>query len=158
MGTNYYVTPIENKLSEIPDTMVNEDGLIHVGKSSMGWCFSLHVYPLYDIMCFRDVCAFIQDYSAGIVDEYGDDVSYSDLIDVIVKRKRKPLEFPRKAFDLLGVPAFNNLQEFVSYHENKPHSCCFWDYENNLFRHRIVQGHCIGNGKGTYDYIIGEFC
>ena len=29
--------------------------------------------------------------------------------------------------------------------------------DNNLLRHRVDGRHCVGNGEGTWDYIIGEF-
>lgn len=28
---------------------------------------------------------------------------------------------------------------------------------NNLLRHQILKGHCIGHSEGTWDYIVGEF-
>lgn len=40
MGTNYY---LRLKSEICPHCGRGDEGLLHIGKSSAGWCFSLHV-------------------------------------------------------------------------------------------------------------------
>jgi hypothetical protein len=120
MGTNYYletnICPHCGRFEEL-----------HIGKSSAGWCFALHVYPNKGITTLADWIPLFATES--IRDEYGGKVSPTKLIDIITDRSWPgPIE-P----DSDTVPG-----------------------PNNLLRHKLGS-FCIGHGAGTYDYCIGDF-
>lgn len=124
MGTNYYLIP---KPACTHCDRVETEGL-HIGKSSGGWCFSLHVYPegtplwegsnsQYKI---RDLPDWLPLFNLGIVDEYKVIISPDQLLEVILGREK-------------------------------------WTAGSVLRRHEIDQRHCIGHGAGSYDLLIGAF-
>lgn len=87
MGTNYY-------LKGRP-AGAEVEGL-HIGKSSAGWCFALHVYPDGVVNAVDEpVFGAINDLSDwiplfvrhGVVDEYAREIDVHALIDVITKRE-----------------------------------------------------------------------
>ncbi len=101
---------------------------MHIGKSSAGWCFSLHVaHPRPDeCHCWGDDGRpesfeqwkdLIEDPSNAIFDEYGDRVSAEDMLRCITERSH-----PR-----------------------------------GLLRHDLDAHYCVGHGRGTWDLMIGEF-
>jgi hypothetical protein len=121
MGTNYYL-----KFDKCQSCDRAEEEL-HIGKSSAGWCFTLHVYPERGINSMVD---WIKLFASGCIqDEYGRKISPTELIDVICDRSwPDPIE-PES--DTVPGP-------------------------NNLIRHKLGS-FCIGHGAGTYDYCIGDF-
>lgn len=135
MGTNYYHVerdpcsccgrPFESR---------------HIGKSSAGWCFSLHVHPDDGIRTLDDWRARLA--TGKIRDEYGRELTVEDVIKVITDRACKTR-------DVTGS-GYASLADFHSQNNSV-------DGPNNLMRHRVDVRHCIGHGEGTYDYIIGEF-
>lgn len=128
MGCNYYIKSIN----------------YHIGKSSAGWCFSLHVDPANGINNLDDVLKLIGQKK--IIDEYGGTVRKQDLIEKITNRSWGERKFPYKC-------SFNNQEyskeEFLGMNgaEEGP---------NGLLRHKIGN-FCIGHGEGTWDYLVGEF-
>ena len=82
MGTNYY-------LHQKPDCECcgRQFEPLHIGKSSGGWCFALHVVPENGINTLDDWRALWSATSAVIRDEYGDTVSIEDMERVITQRK-----------------------------------------------------------------------
>ena len=75
MGTNYY--------------LVTEEGRKHIGKSSGGWCFSLHVYPEEDINDLQDWIPFWNQLTPDkhIEDEYGAIITGEGMLIIICERK-----------------------------------------------------------------------
>ena len=139
MGTNYYVEP------EPPCPHCGRGyGQIHIGKSSGGWCFALHVIPAEDAEFMDGVpdCGIIsladwQHFWEGgrIVDEYGRPYTAEEMLKVITERKwerRAPDDFDYAGNEAEPGPA-------------------------GLVRHRIDGRHCVGHGAGTWDMIRGEF-
>lgn len=126
MGTNYY-------LSERPVCQCcgRDYPPLHIGKSSSGWCFSLHVIPEEGINCLED---WERRFAGGIITtEYGNTLSPAEMSDVIRNRS-----WDRKgSFDYRS----NHAEEGPS----------------GFARHRIDFVHCVGHGDGTWDYITGEF-
>lgn len=132
MGTNYYlhvgVCPTCGRAEEV----------LHIGKSSAGWCFALHVLPERGINTLAD---WEQEWGPSrhyreIRDEYGEVVTPEELLRSITER---------------------------SWEDSEPQSPA-WYMENHaepgpkgLARHRIGQ-HSVGHGPGTWDYVLGEFC
>ena len=129
MGTNYYH-------HETPpcETCRREDEPRHVGKSSAGWCFSLHVYPDEGI---RDLPDWQARWARGLLrDEYGRPVTPEDMLAVITIR-----------FGYAGTPAPDPTWLRQNHAVAGPHS---------LARYRI-DDRCIGHGDGPYDLMVGEF-
>lgn len=113
MGTNYYL-----HAPKCFHCGKEEEPPIHLGKSSWGWCFSLHIKPEEGIYDWQDVQALIEEKLCSewcIKNEYDEQISLVDFIKTVTERN------------------------------------------GSLMRHTIDHWHCIGHGKGTYDYIIGEF-
>ena len=111
MGTNYFLYR-KNK----DDPLIEK---LHICKSSVGWCFSLHVMPEENIRRLSDwQRVLVQPNVLYIKNEYDEIVTVEHLTDIITKR------------------ALNGQK---------------------LQRHVIDHRHCIGHGKGSYDYIVGWF-
>lgn len=124
MGTNFYVEC--DPCPHCGRSAVRR----HIGKSSGGWCFSLHVdeqIPSLD--------EWKREWSKSgvrIVDEYGEERSPASMLAIITERSWNP----RGTFDYQRNHA-----------EPGP---------NGLARHKLGYG-CIGHGDGTYDLIVGDF-
>ena len=130
MGTNYYwyeKPPCSNcKRPYEP---------LHIGKSSGGWCFSLHVIPERKINDLEDWEHLWRKNGSFIEDEYGQRVPADIMLDKIVNRSGEcDNQWSKKDYQ-------------QNYAEPGPHG---------LARH-ILGYHCIKHGEGTWDCIIGEF-
>ena len=128
MGTNYYLT------EPACPTCGRQDEL-HIGKSSGGWCFALHVIPERGINTLDDWRAL---WSKGwtILNECGSLVSVKELEDIITNRS-------------WGRKGCFSIKELEDNHAVKG--------PNGLMRHRIEDSFCTGHGEGTWDYCLGEF-
>lgn len=138
MGTNYYAEINGEKL--------------HVGKSSVGWHFAVRVYPERQINSLDDWLHMLRSNHAVITDEYGQSVSFTDLVAVITDRRSLH-------------PAIDSVRELV-WHGVYSSVENFLDANhaefglNGLVRSRIenfARGGCVGHGAGTWDYVVGEF-
>ena len=137
MGTNYYLTekpPCECCGREYPNR--------HIGKSSIGWCFSLHVYPEDDINNLEDWKTLLQ---AGgcILDEYGTVISVARMLEIITDRVG--------SMDWKIRPMFYSC--WKEFHDENSS----FQGPNNLLRHRADGSFCVGNGEGTWDLLVGDF-
>ena len=81
MGTNYYLesTPPCKCCHRVHNGK-------HIGKSSAGWRFALRIYPEQGINTFYDWMKILSKEDVVIKNEYGDQVSFSDLVDNILNR------------------------------------------------------------------------
>lgn len=133
MGTNYYheATP-----GEPCESCGHVNGRLHIGKSSGGWCFSLHVYPNTDGPKSFDEWQARWLAGGRIVDEYGDTIPPAEMAATITARSWKP------------VAAMPGQWYRENHAEPGP---------NGLARHRIEPGRCIAHGPGTWDLMVGEF-
>lgn len=129
MGTNYYLQE-----ETCPHCGRGQDKL-HIGKSSAGWCFSLHVMPEIDLNDLPDWKARWSKPTAIITDEYDKVLSPDEMEARITERSWKGSELGRGWFE-------------INRAEPGP---------NGLSRHALGNCHCIGHGAGTYDLIKGEF-
>jgi len=137
MGTNYYLKTAPCECCGLHD----ERNTMHIGKSSYGWCFWLHVGKWLNDLEDGPEAHNLEDWQAlwsrdgwVIVDEEGRTVTPYEMMQIITDRGRPT---PSTGFD---------------YHRNSAEPG-----PNNLARHRIDGKHCLGHGDGTYDYIAGEF-
>lgn len=145
MGTNYYVR-VDVPVCEACNRPLDElDEELHIGKSSFGWHFSLHVIPEMKLINLTSWAKFVKDKK--IFNEYGEDISYDDLISTI--RDRKGASGSDKS-------NFNHgfYRDWSDFH--KRNSSEFG--ENGLIRAKIDGRHCVGHPrKGTWDYVAGDF-
>jgi len=134
MGTNYYL--VEND-SEAVCSMCGkpnkEPWRYHIGKSSGGWCFALHVDAAFGINSLDDLMPYFEDSRYRIEDEYGDVHSAAEMLLIITKRywrdRQLSEEFLRRNHAIIGP--------------------------NGLLR--SISKYCAGHGEGTWDYHTGEF-
>lgn len=109
---------------------------LHIGKSSGGWCFCLHVYP-DDHGLPKDLDGWMEAFDRGtIVDEYGVVQDPTFMLAWISDR-------PGKEPPVWGAAEYRMNNAVPG--------------PRGLVRHAIQDGHCIGHGDGTYDLIVGEF-
>lgn len=135
MGTNYYFQ--QHHFEDTP----NPHPKLHIGKSSGGWCFQLHIIPELGLGDWVDWHDYIRrSYDHHIADEHGEYVSIAELWYIVTQRrvKSRPQLSPALESDFL----------IGSHAEWGP---------NNLLRSRIGAGGCIGHGSGTWDLIAGAF-
>jgi hypothetical protein len=143
MGTNYY--------------LVNErrpEQKLHIGKSSAGWCFALHVwtdkedplklYPRSWNDWVNTICGY--SISHTIVDEYDTEITLSGLKEIVTERQGT-MDWDKEDWEKLGYQSEEHFH-LMNDSERGP---------NNLLRSEISRWHCVGHGEGTYDYIVGEF-
>lgn len=126
MGTNYYW----HKEPPCPHCGRNDEGT-HIGKSSAGWCFSLHIYPHEGI---ADLPDWQEKWKTGVIkNEYDELVTADEMTRTITERGRgdRPKDF--------------------NYARNQAEPG-----PNNLLRHSIGR-YCAGHGAGTWDLINGDF-
>lgn len=129
MGTNYYWH--ERKPCEKCGRPFEP---LHIGKSSGGWCFTLHIIPERGINDLPD-WERLWKRKGYILDEYGDRVDPKMMSKIIRNREWK------------GGEA--NTKEWYSHNYAEPGP-------NGLMRH--VLGHsCVKHGDGTWDCVEGEF-
>ena len=118
----------------------------HIGKSSGGWCFALHVYPEEGILTLEDwMTKWTTDPQGVIRNEYEEVLSVEEMIAVITKRM-----WPSR-------DTFSLSEHWYEVNHAEPGP-------NGLTRHKIERAlatgysnGCIEHGEGTWDLIIGEF-
>lgn len=129
MGTNYYIWV---------DTADGECEKIHIGKSSMGWVFSLRIYENKNILSLYDWMPVILNTNHVIRDEYDRNITAAEMLRTITCRGREE-------------PGNWTTADFAMNHaEPGP---------NNLVRHRQASdyGRTTTHGEGTWDYMDYEF-
>lgn len=147
MGTNYYAynTGIKTTCSCCGHESTMER--VHIGKSSVGWVFSLHILPKNGINTLADWLVVLTEIGVTIKDEYDREMSLNEFLPYIVERSGKPIDK-----SLYSEPAYGyySWEEFLkrNHAEEGP---------NNLLRSKVDDFHCVGHGEGTWDYIIGDF-
>ena len=138
MGTNYYVMDDTDYCKHCGRGEREK----HLGKSSAGWCFGLHVYPDENINTLDDLVEMIGDKQ--IVDEYGETFTLDEFL-AVVKDRKWNTDFTA------GKPyGYSSWTEFHEQNYSMPGP-------KGLVRSKKTDNHCIGHGEGTWDYIIGDF-
>lgn len=135
MGTNYYEQGKE------PCTCCGRPyEPLHIGKSSVGWCFSLHVTDE-----IPDLKAWLDRWNSEtvILDEYGKRVPMEEMILEITGRRREP----RWDKNPIG---YDNWEDFHKQNQSE-------QGPNGLLRHVVDGFHCVSHGAGTWDCIRGDF-
>jgi hypothetical protein len=138
MGTNYYL------INESDKPHCGTCGCfarLHIGKSSAGWCFSLHVVPERGVNSLDDWRRKFAEPGKVIVSEYDKIVSAEEMLDCITNRN---------SLNSGAVPfGYGSWAEFHADNDSEPGP-------RGLLRHRIGP-HCAGHGEGTWDLVAGEF-
>lgn len=141
MGTNYYWS--EHLQPACPacghQPTVQE---LHIGKSSAGWVFALHVYPEQGIHDLDDWKERFQR-SCAIWDEYGTAVSISEMLKTITERKWTEPKW-RKVLPAIEVMEFYRMNDCL-------------DGPNGCLRAKLRPNAVIKHGAGTWDCRVGEF-
>ena len=128
MGTNYYVSDQE------PCAHCGRPyDELHIGKSSAGWCFSLHEIPERGLTDWPEWRAFLND-RPHIRDEYGRSLTLDELEQVITNRTWT-----------------YRVHDAEWYHQNNAEPG-----PDGTVRHQIGR-YCTKHGAGTWDVIPGEF-
>lgn len=141
MGINYYVKSPENPKCECCGHQEPSEDK-HIGKSSYGWNFALHVYPEEGINDLDDWIPILKD--SEIVDESDCSISFEQLMDTITKRKRTSEANPWNKND--------NITK--TYKELITNDIILT--EKGLARMKL-SSFCIKHGQGTWDCFIGSF-
>jgi len=133
MGTNYFLVKKDNECKHCGRA---DEERRHIGKSSGGWCFGLHVYPDEGISDLADWKVLFVVDGVVIENEYGEVIPVDVMVDEITNRSwRRP-------------NPMTDAEMRMNYAVSGP---------NGLMRHRIASDHCIGHGAGTWDLCVGEF-
>lgn len=143
MGTNY-----DLHFNPCP-TCGHSIEKLHIGKSSKGWCFALHVgnflinEEIHAIGTLDDWKRIFEFPNTTIKDEYGKKLTTDEMLRVITIRSNLPNNWTSIP------PGYTSWGEF--HRRNKSQLG-----PNGLLRSQIGD-HCIGHGDGTWDLITGEF-
>lgn len=133
MGTNYYLR------KPCPHCGQSKDDL-HIGKSSGGWVFALHIIPeigIHDLPDWRDRWG-----DGEIVNEYGDIVSPEEMHNIITQREGRSFEGREWMF-------YRDEAEFHAKNQSQRGP-------NGLLRHRLGR-YCTKHGEGTWNCMPGDF-
>ena len=133
MGTNYYAIRDASPPCDHCGRY-DEAERLHIGKSSAGWCFALHVIPDRGLTDLPEWMALLSSPGWRIEDEYGRATTVNDLRDIITNRS-----------------------------SSAPPLTDHWRRENHAVQgptglaRAAIGDNCIGHGSGTWDLIAGEF-
>lgn len=129
MGINYYVAIDTCSHCGRPERT------LHIGKSSRGWVFALHVGKNEDDATPRTWCSWLRLLTTRpvhIYDEDGTTVTLEQLKEIVLER--------------VGAPGGHTILENTEF-----------DARLFLYRHKIDDRHCLAHGSGSYDLITGDF-
>ena len=150
MGTNFYF--LQGGLEPCPTCGHQEEPeRLHIGKSSRGWCFSLHVIPDKGLNSLEDWKDLFWGVSGRIENEYGEPLSAMQMLGLITERGIDK-EWGERWWDYSFLGRQSPYTSEADFHQKNGSE----RGPNNLLRHRISQ-HCIGHGEGTWDLIPGKF-
>lgn len=138
MGMNYYL-----RLEGNPCACCGHDpegGELHIGKSSAGWVFALHVIPEREVHDLED---WIPLFTQGVIrDETGMELSPGEMLERITERKGHSWRDLRQhGMSEVEFHAANNSMRGPNF----------------LLRAQLGP-HVIKHGAGTWDCHVGEFC
>lgn len=139
MGTNFFL-----RVNACP-TCGRTSEEYHIGKSSIGWCFSLCTYPELGIHSLNSWKFHFHNPDNRIFDEYHQELTSEEMLNRITNRRH---DGPDK--DKYPKNIYSSYEEFLKANHAEPGP-------NGLLRHKIDGTHCMGHGEGTWDYMKGWF-
>jgi hypothetical protein len=160
MGTNYYLATLNEEYdAKCPIKRKTEAryNMTHLGKSSGGWTFALHVYPersIYTLDCWvREMQEYDSKDSLLIFDEYYQTHTLQEFLNVVRDRHSDETwdEMEKRIKESKFYNDYTNLDSFLA----RNHAV---RGPNFLLRRKLDDYHCISYGEGTWDHVIGEFC
>lgn len=138
MRTNYYIKP--ESMGKCPHCGHEEfSEELHIGKSSMGWCFSLHAIPERGLNNWRNWLVFLEGKT--IKDEYGSIYTLDEFSEVVLARGRENYAWEGSP---VGYSSWERFHELNGSMEGP----------RGLIRHKNNAGH---GGDEPWDAITGEF-
>jgi len=125
MGTNYY---LEGKTCEHCGQTLPDAPRLHIGKSSAGWAFTLHIMPEEGINDLFDWIKRWDAPGARIVDEYGRAISSYEMLKIVVDRHRPevPAMTATKLRQNHAFVGANNMLVHVTDRHSEPHGVVMW--------------------------------
>lgn len=147
MGTNYYCKTGRKDTYHSFDV----DEILHVGKSSYGWYFTLQIYPEKNLTTLRDWIPLLQN---GVIrNEYGEDISYDEMLDCILRQGTWNWDFS----DRPGV-----TEHHIGYDTVRgERGLHYVQYDPNYYNEYICRWCTLPKEddiKGLYRYEVGDFC
>lgn len=144
MGTNYYLR------GSVCHCCGRGDEMLHIGKSSAGWCFMVRIHPDLGIASLDDWKRMFQ--AREIQDEYGQKITEAEMLRLITERNsgrtwEKFVDSITKAGGPLKPYSSESAFHAANHSERGP---------NGLLRHRLGT-FCTGHGEGPWDYTSREF-
>ena len=140
MGTNYYIRQKEcQHCHHRPDD-------IHIGKSSAGWVFALHVDDQFK--CLDDYINYVKDNDLKIHNEYDEEIDVDSFKSICLDRGMSiTIEQSTNCHNHLYKTTLT-VQQYL----DRNHAV---EGPRNLLRSKI-DGHCIGY-DGDIDLIQSDF-
>jgi hypothetical protein len=135
MGTNYYI--IDG----------NEHENIYIGKSSVGWVFSLQ-FIQGKCENWLQWLRLLKKNKENIYDEYGVHIKFNEMINIVTKRSWG------KLIDDYSNEEFLKLYQCDKQTFMEKNHCSVGP--DNLLRHELGY-YCVAHGEGTWDMISGYF-
>ena len=142
MGTNFYFHYAEHEP-------------LHIGKSSVGWVFALHVYPDDGINDLGDWLRFLDTQDGRILDEYDSAVPVPDMVVIITKRGRDDGEKQWQKSPY-GYSSWDNFH-YLNHSIPGPRGLLRSKVESRGSHRQSFTNGCVKNGEGTWDCMVGEF-
>ena len=133
MGTNYYV---KNSLN--PET-----DFLHIGKSSGGWFFMLHVVPEMGLNDLPDWVNYFE--GREILDSGGNRIFTDEMVNIISKRSGDVV-----------TPEPGNFSRYDGFASMLQRNGAIYVKDKRLIRRKFIAP-CVGHGAGTWDLVIGNF-
>lgn len=142
MGTNYYLKlGHEERCPTCGASKAPEQ--LHIGKSSMGWVFSLHIIPELGIHDLADWARRWSQIGWIIEDEYGRVVAPEEMMKIIAERAGDERIWDEPPW------RHNSWESFHAQNQSE-------QGPKGLIRSRIGR-HCVGHGAGTWSLFTGEY-
>lgn len=140
MGTNYYYQP-QNKTCH--HCGHDPSQRIHIGKSSVGWYFSLHVYDEGYGPKNLDDWKSLWESGGLIQDEYGEQINSQTMTKIITER----------SCNIKEIAPFG-YSSWESFHRQNTSEMGI----NGLLRHDMrLDTACLGHGESTYSMFNRDF-
>jgi hypothetical protein len=145
MGTNYYLR--QPKGEACPHCGRFDEGeKLHIGKSSFGWCFALHVIPSEGL---NDLDDWRMRWRSGVIEnEYGERLM-PEAMDAVITKRGNGKYCHDGHWDAKSWLGYRDEDHFhASNHSERG--------PKGLLRHKIGR-YCVKHGEGTWDCLPGEF-
>lgn len=149
MGTNYYVKTGKKIFYNGFDV----DEILHIGKSSHGWYFSLHVIPWKNINTLRDWLPYLQ--GGEIHNEYGEYIPFEVMLNAI--KQTGDAQLGHWGLKDTKEEPHTKYEQYVGYRVYQGECGLHYVQEDS---HSLSIKHTLPDEtdiKGLYVYVEGDF-